>query len=445
METVTLCFLCGNDGTVKENNDFYNIQSSVVPASQKPLHVVLQHLANCIKYKLIFQSETFICGDCFKELSEYDELMLNLLSSQKRLTVLLQNALMEKPLQQQQQTAAQAEEQEQQQQLQEMVQESTTLEDVNDQSSMDIELEFEEDEEDPNLVDAFNPNLDTKEELIEIDEDVIIEEETEAVDTNNSKSLINISQENSPVKTERKRQNLECVICGALFKSKFLLQNHMSECHNVKQFTCKICGVTRKDEEYLELHMNIHEGKTENECRYCPKRFTRPVNTLRHMRIHWDKKKFQCEKCGERFSLDNMLYNHRLRHEAEENPLICGICNQSFKSRKTYTHHLLIHQENRPRHHCHLCPKSFTERYTLKMHLKTHFDDKSGDSPKSTNDRKRSFPEERDTESEDTMGILVESDNYSDGDNTCVICNKKYDAKEGLEQHLQDAHDVILK
>lgn len=426
METAILCFLCGND-TVKKNLDFYNIQMSAVPASQKPIHIVLQHLANCIKYKLIFQSETYICGDCFKELSDYDDLMLNLLSSQKRLTVLLQNALMEKP-----------EEQEV---------EPHIIEDVNEQS-MDIELEFEEDEDDPSLVDAFNPNLDTKEELIEIDDDAIIEEEN--VESHTETQILTnanrarASQDTQSAKTERKRFSIECIVCGVELKSKFHLQSHMSECHNVKQFTCKICGISRKDEEYLELHMNIHEGKTENQCRYCPKRFTRPVNTLRHMRIHWDKKKFQCEKCGERFSLDNMLYNHRLRHEAEENPLICGICNQSFKSRKTYTHHQLIHQENRPRHHCHLCPKSFTERYTLKMHLKTHWGEKSSESFLSNLLNIKTSTEEKESDTEEAIGILVENDNL-DGDNTCVICNKKYDAKDGLEQHLQDVHDVILK
>lgn len=417
METVISCFLCGND-TAKSCTDFYNIQSSVVPASQKPIHVVLQHLANCIKYKLIFQSETFICADCFKEMSDYDELMLNLLSSQRRLTVLLQNALMDKH-----------------------EEEPPFVEDENEQT---MDLEFEDDEQDPSLVDASNPHLDTKEELIEVDQYTIIEEEASAdnqteepAEYTQGSDSNSVSQDVTNTKTVRKRQSLECVVCGAILRSKFLLQNHMSESHNVKRFSCKICGVTRKDEEYLELHMNIHEGKTENECRYCPKRFTRPVNTLRHMRVHWDKKKFQCEKCGERFSLDNMLYNHRLRHEAEENPLICSICNQSFKSRKTYTHHLLIHQENRPRYHCNLCPKSFTERYTLKMHLKTHAGEKSCESPSSSIASVKTCQEE-------TVSILEDTDSY-DGDNTCVICNKKYDEKVGLEQHLQDAHDVILK
>lgn len=430
MEAV-ICFLCTND-VVKRNTEFYDVQSTFVAASRKPLQVVLQHLANCIKYKLIFQSETYICAECFKELCDYDKLMLNLLTSQRRLTGLLQNALLEKPDEE----------------------EAHKLEMDENEQSLDIELEFEDEGDDPNLQDAFDPNLDTKEELIEVEEDVIIEEQivedlTEEIQTTTTNELL--IPEAISSSADHKRNHLQCIICGMVMKSKYLLQYHMGEVHNAKsQFTCKICGVTRKDEEYLELHMNIHDGKTENECRYCPKRFSRPVNTLRHMRIHWDKKKFQCEKCGERFSLDNMLYNHRLRHEAEENPLICGICNQSFRSRKTYAHHLLIHQENRPRHYCHLCPKSFTERYTLKMHLKTHCSEDKQDNTTSTifeNDKSSlNHLIETETEAEEEIGMLVENDSEnSDGDYSCVICSKKYDVKDDLEQHLQDEHDVVLK
>lgn len=403
MESI-VCFLC-TDNSVKNNVEFYDVLSSVVPSSQKTLHIVLQHLANCIKYKLIFQNGTFVCGDCFRELSSYDNLMLNLLNLQRKLTNRLHYALVLK---------------------------SEPPTHFDDEPPIEIELEFEED---PNLEDAFNPNLDTKEELIEVDEDDVIEE---VVDDATSCSQTNYDLSDVSGRERRRNQQQDCASCGAVFSSKYLLQSHINEFHNGKQFICKICGVSRKDEEYLELHMNIHEGKTENECRYCPKRFSRPVNTLRHMRIHWDKKKFQCEKCGERFSLDNMLYNHRLRHEAEDNPVICSICNQSFKSRKTYNHHILIHQENRPRHHCTLCPKSFTERYTLKMHLKTHSDRQS---PKITAEMKSTTPKDS-TETEDAISLLVEGE---DVDYSCVICNKKYDDKECLDQHLQEYHGVILK
>ncbi|XP_013107126.1 serendipity locus protein delta isoform X2 [Stomoxys calcitrans] len=298
---------------------------------------------------------------------------------------------------------------------------------------IEIRLEFEDD---PNLEDAFNPELDTKEELIEIDEEFVIQEEV-IDNTDNCDTVFDITSNKEGGHTVRDVNH--CLTCSATFSSKALLQSHKRECHNGKQFVCKICGASRKDEEYLELHMNVHEGKTENECRYCPKRFSRPVNTLRHMRIHWDKKKFQCEKCGERFSLDNMLYNHRMRHEAEDNPVICSICNQSFKSRKTYNHHILIHQENRPRHHCTLCPKSFTERYTLKMHLKTHRDRQS---PTSTVDINPCLVKDSKEETEDAINLLVEGDEVG---YNCVICHRKFDDKDCFEHHLQDLHGPIFK
>ncbi|XP_075147052.1 serendipity delta isoform X2 [Haematobia irritans] len=325
--------------------------------------------------------------------------MLNLLSSQRRLTNQLQYAVLVKD------------------------------EQPEVQEPLEIHLGFEDD---PNLQDAFNPDLDTKEELIEVDEDYAIEEEI-VYDSGNIETIPQSTQ----TTTSEKDCGYECHICGEYFDSKAALQGHRNETHNYgKQFVCKICGVSRKDEEYLELHMNIHEGKTENECRYCPKKFSRPVNTLRHMRVHWDKKKFQCEKCGERFSLDNMLYNHRMRHEAEDNPVICSICNQSFKSRKTYNHHILIHQENRPRHHCTLCPKSFTERYTLKMHLKTHRDHQSP-----TSDTKANGTKDSKEETEEAINLLVETESMDN----CVICNRKFDNKPSFEQHLQEFHGVVLK
>lgn len=396
MDSAILCFLCTKDSN--QNSEFYDVSSAVVPASQKPLHIVLQHLANRIKFKLIFQNGTFVCSECFKELSDYDNLMLNLLTSQKLLTNRLQNALNDKP-------------------------------EVVSEDGQDYEIELEV-EEDATIEDAFNPELDTKEELIEVDDNVIVEEFID--DGSNNSNIPTSNDETENATSERKRCKRECLACEEVFKSNYQLQNHINEVHNNRQFICKICGVARKDEEYLELHMNIHEGKTENQCRYCTKVFSRPVNTLRHMRIHWDKKKFQCEKCGERFSLDNMLYNHRLRHEAEENPVICNFCNQSFKSRKTYNHHLLIHQTNRPRHHCDLCPKSFTERYTLKMHRKTH---NENNTPTPVETKPGDFKE-----TEAAINILVES---IDREFQCVICNLKFETKSAHLQHLQEEHDVI--
>lgn len=357
------CYLCGRRDEI--TRDFEDIDIAIVPASKKPIKVVLQHLANCIKTQLDFNNDACICPQCLTELSEYDDLMLKLLTFQKKLTKLLETTL----------------------------QSTSTPEE--------------------NTV------------VKSTDKYTIIELKNQDVEMNDT-DIDTLGDSGADTDDDNIRGIRECAICNKLFKTKKELNQHMSDDHDHNPvYTCHICGAVRKDEEYLDLHMNVHAGKTENECRYCNKRYTRPVNTLRHMRSHWNKKKFQCEKCGVCFSQDNLLYNHKLRHEGEENPLICSVCNQTFKTKKTYTHHMQVHQENRKRFQCEYCPKSFTERYTLKMHMKTH--------PLAI-----STPE-----TEEAVNAIV-SENTSD-DIPCVICGVKFENKDGLNEHLEHEHDVILK
>ncbi|XP_054747659.1 serendipity locus protein delta-like isoform X1 [Anastrepha obliqua] len=411
--TSEYCFLCGKSSKLS-NQTFQNIETCKVPASGKPIQVVLQHLANCVKTNLVFQGVASICLECCDELAEYDNLMVNLLSFQKRLTERLRSVLSGE----------------------------LKLEQVDYDESISEAIIVEDDGQ---IEDAFNPDLDAKEEFIEI----VGNEENVECNVQDEESLqsekgIDDDDDDDWMGGDSSlgEKNQECVVCGLIFKTKSELSKHISSAHNIKQFICPICGVVRRDEEYLELHMNVHDGKTENECRYCEKRFTRPVNTLRHMRKHWDKKEYQCEKCGERFSLDNMLYNHRMRHEAEENPLICSICNQSFRSRKTYNHHMLIHQENRPRHHCTHCSKSFTERYTLKMHMRTH----NIELPSCRSRVAQLLDEQEQNETKEAVSTLISKFETTSPQKEfrCVICSRIFENKENLEKHLESDHDVIL-
>ncbi|XP_011179339.3 serendipity locus protein delta [Zeugodacus cucurbitae] len=409
--TSEYCFLCGKSDK-HSNQTFQNIETCKVPASGKPVQIVLQHLANCIKTNLVFQGVASICLECCDELAEYDNLMVNLLSFQKRLTERLRSVLSG-----------------------ELKLEQTDY----DESIAEAMIV----EDDGQVEDGFEPDLEAKEEFIEI---VGNEESVESTihddDSMHSDKEFNVEEEEWNGDKHFGEKNQECVVCGLIFKSKSELQRHINSAHDIKQFICPVCGVIRRDQEYLELHMNLHEGKTEFECRYCDKRFTRPVNTLRHMRKHWDKKEYQCEKCGERFSLDNMLYNHRMRHEAEENPLICSICNQSFRSRKTYNHHMLIHQENRPRHHCTHCSKSFTERYTLKMHMKSH----NIELPSTRSKVAQLLDEQELNETKEAVSTLISKFETTSPHKEfrCVICSRSFENKEYLEKHLESDHDVIL-
>lgn len=389
-----LCFFCTK--ACQDNDVIYDVAAVTMQCSERPLHLVLQHLANRIQIQLVFSehSNTYICEGCFNDLQDYDRLMSDLLATQKRLTVQLKQAI----------GVAEVE----------AVGEDTTK--VPGQSVFEAV--------EPASADIGRP---------ENNENTIATERLES-QGELSGNLVHSDQDELPEPSEcrRRRPLRKCEICSVTFRTKFQLQQHMNEVHNRKRFVCPICGVVRKDEEYLELHMNLHQGKTEYECRYCSKQFSRPVNTLRHMRIHWDKKKFQCEKCGKRFSLDNMLYNHRMLHEAEENPIICSVCKNSFKSRKTYNHHVRIHQVDRPRYHCHLCPKSFTERYTLKMHLRNH--ELRGEACEEPTETSTESPETvvQTKESAETGARNADTDNsilllipMPDAENeyNCIVCN----------------------
>ncbi|EDW83919.1 uncharacterized protein Dwil_GK13423 [Drosophila willistoni] len=139
-----------------------------------------------------------------------------------------------------------------------------------------------------------------------------------------------------------------------------------------KKFECELCEYAHRNEDYVKLHMNIHEGRSETTCLVCHKQFTTKMNTIRHMESHLQNKRHQCHKCGMCFSQSTVLYNHKLQHEAEENPLQCGICQSVFKTKRTYKHHLLTHRADRPRYACDFCEKTFTEKYTLKIHRRIH-------------------------------------------------------------------------
>ncbi|KAH8363002.1 hypothetical protein KR084_004370 [Drosophila pseudotakahashii] len=431
------CFFCGAVELSEVGG--YEKLSAKVPSSQKTVSLVLTHLANCIQSPLDLKPSARLCPRCFQELSEYDTIMVNLMTTQKRLTNQLKGALksvfevagddilveeVEIPASDAD-TDADAEA------------DALFVELVKDQdqdSDADIKREYvDEDEED---------NNDDDEEDDDGDEEFICEE----VEVGDSEAG-QYGRSDGEDKPMKKRVKQECGTCGKVYNSWYQLQKHTSEEHSKQpNHICPICGVIRRDEEYLELHMNLHEGKTEKQCRYCPKSFSRPVNTLRHMRMHWDKKKYQCEKCGLRFSQDNLLYNHRLRHEAEENPIICSICNVSFKSRKTFNHHTLIHKENRPRHYCSVCPKSFTERYTLKMHMKTHEGDVVyGVREEAPADEQQVVEELHvDVDESEAAVTVIMSDN-DENSGFCLICNTNFENKKELEHHLQFDHDVVLK
>ncbi|XP_036336085.1 serendipity locus protein delta-like [Rhagoletis pomonella] len=184
--------------------------------------------------------------------------------------------------------------------------------------------------------------------------------------------------------------------------------------------------------------MNTHEGRNENQCRFCEKEFTTKISTIRHMEVHYNSKKYQCDKCGLCFSQTTVLYNHKLQHEAEEQPLQCEICSQVFKTKRTYRHHMITHREDRPRYNCEYCPKTFTEKYTLKIHKRTH--------PEAVESSEITQSQLQNSLQHDE-GPLCASEKIQSQETkfNCIICDQEFTVKDHLNKHMEKEHDVILK
>ncbi|EDW59253.1 serendipity locus protein beta [Drosophila virilis] len=324
--TRPFCFVCGK---MKSVGVFQLIEGCIVPGTFKPIKDILKYFEKVINQRLDLTPTSAACNDCLEYLFNYDRLVRNLSQVQRQIANSLLNCRKRK---------------------------AAILQ---------------------TRKDAIKPRLHEMRTRISDNESKIVKEEPEeyaSCEEPQAECQFSESEESMDDSDGEDNLDIPCHICGELFANQDSLERHIKtdNCQKNEFATCNICGIKVKNDEVLDLHMNLHEGKTELECRYCTKKFSHKRNVLRHMEVHWDKKKYQCEKCGERFSLSWLMYNHLMRHDAEEHALICEVCHQQFKTKRTYKHHLRTHQTDRPRYPCTDCEKSFVDKYTLKVHKRVH-------------------------------------------------------------------------
>ncbi|KAH8383282.1 hypothetical protein KR009_007715 [Drosophila setifemur] len=344
--TRPFCFVCGK---AKSVGVFQLIEGCIVPGTFKPIKDILKYFEKIINQSLDLQPNSSACRDCLEYLFNYDRLVRNLSQVQRQIADALLGCRQGKLGKGDGKQAGKTEARPcVQVPAFKIIHPTLKSQDAPNSSSSMFEQPLKE----------------------EADEE-FIKDEVEMDDFRFSDA-----EESMPSSEDDYVENVDlpCHICGEMFSSQEILERHIKtdNCQKNEYATCNVCGLKFKDDEVLDLHMNLHEGKTELECRYCDKKFSHKRNVLRHMEVHWDKKKYQCDKCGERFSLSWLMYNHLMRHDAEENALICEVCHQQFKTKRTYKHHLRTHQTDRPRYPCTDCEKSFVDKYTLKVHKRVH-------------------------------------------------------------------------
>lgn len=423
------CYLCEQDNfRLIYSEEIYKAKA---PKSQKTILDIIKHISRVLKVTFKVPAKARVCTFCYKEIVRYDYFVVSLLEVQKGLSEKINNRLQsikEAAARKDQSILSDNEEIYWRKEVESY--KNSIEEEVYEDDTAIVELEAENiviDQCDENTRKSITDEMDYNEVNFEnkdisellISNNIIIDENSAT------------NSDNTAVKRKKldwKPEHYPCSICNLKLRNRKALEYHLNTDHRTR-VTCEICGIQVRNDEYLVLHKNIHNGKTENDCSFCDKSYARRVNVIRHMQIHFNKKKHQCERCGMFFSQTTLFYQHRLLHEAEDNPIVCLICNQSFRTSRTYKRHMITHQEDRPRYNCDFCGKMFVDKYTLKVHVKANH----GKSQYKTDEL---LSEEKQKE---IKYVEVTEDFY-----TCLICQHIFIKNELYNEHMQKVHDVVI-
>ncbi|XP_015523226.1 zinc finger protein 431-like isoform X1 [Neodiprion lecontei] len=178
-----------------------------------------------------------------------------------------------------------------------------------------------------------------------------------------------------------------CTICHKQLSRPQHLRTHMRQ-HLGTLFECDKCSKRFSRASHLRAHMRLHLG-TCFRCEICQKEFSRPSDLDRHKLTHLDKKLFDCPTCQKKFSRKDNLKKHMLSHvesiptnqESHENigfEINMGDDNSCLNLRKSFPLplHLEGHTPSRESdtrcHECHICRKHFARKDHLKRHIASH-------------------------------------------------------------------------
>ncbi|XP_055610174.1 zinc finger protein 62-like [Uranotaenia lowii] len=156
----------------------------------------------------------------------------------------------------------------------------------------------------------------------------------------NEKLLRLHQKEHSAVPVSRKPK-VPCEVCGKSVV-KYVMEKHMNQHMNIRQFACKLCPKSFYDPIVLRNHLTqTHSNERKFACREgCDIRYKYPGDRDRHEKIvHLGEKPWECEVCQSTFIRERDLRLHQRKHTGLR-MYPCFKCNESFDAKAQLMDHV---------------------------------------------------------------------------------------------------------
>ncbi|XP_037050057.1 zinc finger protein 260-like isoform X1 [Bradysia coprophila] len=164
-----------------------------------------------------------------------------------------------------------------------------------------------------------------------------------------------------------------CNKCGKRFSKSKNLQNHVNDGGCVKEENpqCRFCKETFSSIGDLEIHLEkVHPPHRPHMCPICKKTFQSVSNRNTHLQSHNKDDTYKCSDCGQGFKSKVYLNKHKKSvHTRNEHD--CPHCSMKFFNTTKFEYHLKSHDENK-KYKCKYCDKSFLQHHHLANHERIH-------------------------------------------------------------------------
>ena len=174
-----------------------------------------------------------------------------------------------------------------------------------------------------------------------------------------------------------KGERIPCTECTGTFKTKGYLRKHMKYIHSeneVIKWKCETCNKNFSQQGALIIHKRIHLGERLG-CSLCDATFHSKYWLQNHLsnvhQIDDIEKKYECSVCSRTFPVKSILQEHLSKCKKRSiDPFKCKLCLFSTSGKPTLKRHMRTHEE--PTLKCDLCEYKTRYQHNLKVHDMKH-------------------------------------------------------------------------